>query len=46
MKKTGIKLEGYDLTKDGKLVRDKKHLDASARKKRQGAAMKRKRGKP
>lgn len=44
MKKHGIKLEGYDL-KDGKLVRDKKHLDASARKKRQRAAISRKKGK-
>lgn len=41
MKHTGIKLPGFKL-KDGKLVRDEKHLDASARKKRQAAAMKRK----
>lgn len=45
MKQTGIKLDGYVLNKDGKLVRDPKHLDASQRKKRQAAAMKRKRGK-
>lgn len=44
MKQTGIKLDGYVL-KDGKLVRDPKHLDASQRKKRQAAVMKRKKGK-
>ena len=38
---TKIALKGYVL-RDGKLVRDPKHLDASARKKRQMAAIKRK----
>lgn len=39
-----INLPGYVL-KDGKLIRDPKHLDASARRKRQSAAIKRKKGK-
>lgn len=36
-----INLPGY-VMKDGKLKRDPKHLDASARRKRQTAAIKRK----
>lgn len=35
-----IKLKGYTFDKDGKLVRDPKDLDASARRKRQAAAIK------
>ncbi len=34
-----IKLTGYTFDKHGKLVRDPKHLDASARRKRQAAAI-------
>lgn len=41
MKQTGTRIPGYVL-RDGKLVRDPKHLDASARRKRQAAAIKRK----
>lgn len=37
-----IKLDGYTIDKQGRLVRDPKHLDAAARKKRQKAVIKRK----
>lgn len=37
-----IKLTGYTFDKNGKLIRDPKHLDATARRKRQSAAIKRK----
>lgn len=37
-----INLPGYVVDKDGKLKRDPKHLDASAQRKRQAAAIKRK----
>lgn len=37
-----INLPGYELDKDGRLIRDPKHLDAAERKKRQAFARKRK----
>lgn len=41
---TKIQLKGYVVDKNGKLRRDPKDLDASQRRKRQTAAIKRKRG--
>jgi hypothetical protein len=42
LKTQGIKLKGYVLDKNGRLVRDQKDLDAAERRKRQSAAIKRK----